>query len=56
VNKTTNTTPRPRGRPRSDNKAERVQITLTPETLALIDAQPGARSTLIEALIVKAFG
>jgi hypothetical protein len=49
-------TTRPRGRPRSDCKAQRVQITLTPATLALIDAQPGQRSTLIEQLIVKAFG
>ena len=47
---------RPRGRPRSDNKAQRVQITLSPETLALIDAQDGPRSTLIEALILAAFG
>lgn len=47
---------RPRGRPLKPDKSERVQITLTPQTLALIDAQPGPRSTLIEQLIVRAFG
>lgn len=48
---------RPRGRPaKGDDKAQRVQITLSPNALALIDAQPGQRSTLIETLIVKAFG
>ena len=48
---------RPRGRPaKGDDKAQRVQITLSPQALALIDAQPGQRSTLIEALITKAFG
>ncbi|WP_226018439.1 hypothetical protein [Novosphingobium sp. FKTRR1] len=46
-----------RGRPaKGDAKFVRVNITLSPETLALIDAQPEARSKLIERLIIKAFG
>ena len=51
------TNPRPRGRPaKGDDKAQRINITLSPQALTLIDAQPGQRSTLIEALITKAFG
>ena len=51
------TTPRPRGRPaKGDDKARRINVTLSPQALALIDSQPGQRSTLIEGLITKAFG
>lgn len=47
-----------RGRPIKDEatKSARVQITLTPATLALIDAQIGPRSALIERLIINAYG
>ena len=47
-----------RGRPpkTEDAKAVREQITLTPSALALIDAQPGPRSALIERLIADRYG
>ena len=51
------TTQRTRGRPaKGVAKYPRVQITLSPEALALIDAQTEPRSTLIERLIVQAYG
>lgn len=40
----------------ADQKARRVLITISPQALALIDAQEGPRSTLIEALIVERYG
>ncbi|WP_231738627.1 hypothetical protein [Novosphingobium sp. FSW06-99] len=48
---------RPRGRPTkpAGEKRRDVLITLSPQALALIDAQPGPRSTLIEALIIGAY-
>lgn len=47
-----------RGRPAKDasEKAVRVNISLSPDALALIDAQDGNRSTLIEQLIVERWG
>ena len=48
----------PPGRPpKSDtDKSVRINITLTPEALELIDAQDGNRSALIDGLIRKAWG
>jgi AT hook motif len=52
------TTPRPRGRPSktADDKSRRINIILSPNVLALIDAQPGNRSQTIARLIAEKFG
>lgn len=52
------TTKRPRGRPTKPDadRQVRVQLSLSPHALELIDAQPGQRSALIERLIVEAYG
>lgn len=48
----------PRGRPTKDEaeKSVRINISLSPAALALIDAQTGNRSALIEQLIVERWG
>lgn len=47
---------RPVGTGKGHKKYPRVQITLPPDVLALIDAQDGNRSTLIATLITERYG
>ncbi len=49
---------RGRGRPpkRPGQHHVAISVSLSPEALALIDAQTGARSTVIEQLIIDRYG
>ncbi len=54
----TKSTPKPRGRPAkaASDRSVRINVTLSRKALSLIDAQDGARSSLIDRLIVERWG